>query len=135
MTLLVGSVYLVILLFGYISFQEPPIKVDSGQIEVGSGQEESSLALYQRYYALQSQLDTLDEQGSEHRVGLLRLERDIKKQLSSNLSDIELHRRLIRTQNEFRQSIRDWLDVERSLDDQMDEIREELESRGEPPPG
>jgi len=120
MALLVASVYLVILF-----------------VVVGpsSANKTSSLALYQRYYNLQRQLDTSGTLGTARGVAFLRQEDAIKKQLSSDSSDIEVHRRLIRTQNERRQSTLTWVTLSLSLKSQMDDIREELEDRGEPPPG
>jgi hypothetical protein len=92
------------------------------------------LELYQNYYALQKQRDTLTARWHGRRIAAYQEEGDVKIELDSNTSDLELHRRLIRAQNEQKQSERDWLDAIGPLDTQMDAIREELKSRGEPPP-
>lgn len=93
-----------------------------------------SLELYQQYYDLQRQRDTAGEEYDNRFSAAWHEIQSVKKQLASNSSDIEIHRRLIRAQIEQKQSTTDWLAAIHPIDEKMDTIRTELENRGEPPP-
>ncbi len=92
------------------------------------------LDLYQQYYRLQTKRDAAGIDYDRRQLLAYRETASVKGKLSSDSTNIELHRRLIRAQNEWKQSVDDWLSVINPIDEQMDAIREELKSRGEPPP-
>jgi len=95
----------------------------------------STSDLYQQYYDLQLQRDAAGDCYDERRTKAWCDRRRVEQELREDSTNTELHRQLIRVQNDWEQAQVVWLAAINPIDGKLNAIRNVLGLRGEPPPG